>query len=172
MSVENKGNRGTPPTHGSTPPVEKAQEAPKVTTAQTPVQYPPRSPVAQPTVDRSKLMKFRLLPGVARHEGPDYTKDQDEAGRYPNRVYEAGDVVLSPTDLTKTLVNKFERLHADESAVRKTTTPHAQAQEITREMDKMSDKRLRELADEEEIDVSKCKTREELVETIRNHLNP
>jgi hypothetical protein len=138
--------------------------------AAVPGPTPSPAPV-RPPVDKAKLVKYRLMPGVGKHEGPDYTKEPNELGVYPNKVYESGDVVLSPTDLTKTFVNKFERLHADDNPVRTTPTPHSQAPEMTRELEKLSDKRLREIADDEEIDVSKAKTREELISVIKDHLN-
>lgn len=164
MSSEVKGGK-----HDAT---KGKEEAPRV----APTQSLTPAVAAQNPVDKSKLMKFRLLPGVAKHEGADYSKEPtalpDGREVYPNKVYEAGDVVFSSTDLTKTMVNKFERLHADDQPMRKTSTPHAQAQEMTRELEKLSDKRLREIAEDEEIDVAKAKTREEIIEIIRNHLNP
>ena len=140
--------------------------------APVPAVQPGGQPLVQPPVDKAKLMKFRLLPGVAKHEGQDYTQEPDVYGNYPKKTFEQGDVVYSLSDLTKKLVNKFERMHSEDSPLRRSAIATTHSVEAQRELEKLSDGKLQQLADNEEIDLSKCKTREERIETIQAALNP
>ncbi len=55
------------------------------------------------------MMRFRLLAGM--HVGPDYSQPANELGKRPSKVYKAGDVVLSESDLEQKLgQGKFQAL--------------------------------------------------------------
>lgn len=138
--------------------------------------------------------KFAVTRGCHVDNDPSGRKQPD--GRPVEVMYKAGDVVESEIDLVERFGDKFQRVEenpryvpaepetaeqiearikADQArlaAMRQAPNPNAVADAARAgfkgdTLDKMSDKELRSLAGDEEIDVSKCKTRDDLLKTIR-----
>lgn len=112
------------------------------------------------------LKVFTLLSG--QYIGADYTAAPGPDGVYPSRTFNRGEDVVSPTDLVVDCVNMFRFKGDYAGPVAKAAPPTAPPKNTYTE-DQLNAKtvaELRQMADEEEVDLSEAHNKSQIVAAI------